>query len=98
MLGLLVAVVFFYIALRRSLRAGLVVLLASILLVPSTLVVPLSPTTVLTVQRLTALALLVNMIARVRRRELSPWVFGTTPVHAVFVFMLAVTFTVGVAL
>src|SRR5436305_5252230 len=98
MIGLLVAVVFFYIAVRRSLRAGLIVLLASILLVPSTLVVPLSPTSILTVQRLTAIALLMNIVLRVRRRELSPRIFAMTPVHAVFVLMLGVSFTVGVAL
>jgi hypothetical protein len=98
MLGLLVAVVFFIIALRRSLRAGLAVVIASILLVPNTLVVPLSPTSIITVQRLTAIALLINILMRIRRRGLSPRIFAMTPVHAVFVLMLAVAFAVGVVL
>src|SRR4051794_28316871 len=96
-MAFLVAVVFFVVALRSRLRRALVVLLASILLVPSTLVVPGSPTTILTVQRVTAIALLANLVLRVRRKELSGRVFAVTPVHAIFLAMLAVAFVVGVA-
>src|SRR4051812_18112136 len=94
MIGLLLAVAFFGIAWRRSLRAGLIALLTSILLIPSTLFLPGS--SLLTIQRLTAFALLLNMVRMIRRRELSSHIFAATPVHFIFVIMLAVTFAVGV--
>src|SRR3954467_11418606 len=96
-MALLVAVALFVIALRSRLRYALVALLTSILLVPGSLVVPLSPTSILTVQRLTAIALFVNIAIRIRRGELSSRIFAVTPVHAIFVAMLAVSFVVGVA-
>src|SRR3954469_910444 len=93
----LVAVALFVIALRSRLRYALVALLTSILLVPGSLVVPLSPTSILTVQRVTAIALAVNIARRIRRGELSARVFAVTPVHAIFLAMLAVSFVLGVA-
>jgi hypothetical protein len=94
--GFLLAVIFFVIAARSTLRRGLTVLLASILLVPNSLYLPGS--SILTVQRTTAVALLINLIVRIRRREISKDVFAVTPVHAMFMVMLAVTFVVGVVL
>src|SRR4051812_21010064 len=96
-MAFLVAIALFVVALRSRLRRALVALLVSILLVPSTLVIPGSPTSILTVQRLTAIGLLVNIVFRVRRGELSGRIFAVTPVHAIFVAMLAVAFVVGVA-
>ena len=96
MFGFLIAVAFFVIAARSTLRRGLAVLLASILLVPNSLYLPGS--SIFTVQRTTAVALLINLIVRIRRRELSRDIFAITPVHAMFMVMLAVTFVVGVVL
>jgi hypothetical protein len=96
-MALLITIVLFVTALRARLRVALVATLASFLLVPSALVVPASPTSILTVQRTTAVALLMNLLLLVRRREISGRVFAITPVHAVFVAMLAVSFVVGVA-
>jgi hypothetical protein len=93
----LAAVFFFVFALRSRLRRALVAMLATILLVPNTLTVPGSPTSILTIPRLTAIALLMNIVLRIRRGELSTRIFAITPVHAMFVVMLAVAFVLGVA-
>src|SRR5438270_3134028 len=98
MIALLLALFAFVLTLWAPIRVALVVLIGTLLLVPSGLVPPGIPSSVLTIQRLTALALLINLAFRIRRGEISSRVFAVTPVHAMFLAFLGVTFVTGVAL
>ena len=98
MIALVIAVGAFALALWTPLRVALVVLISALLLVPSGLVPPHSPSSVLSVQRLVAAALIMNVLLRIRRGEVSGRVFEVTPVHAMFLAFLGVAFVLGVSL
>jgi hypothetical protein len=97
-LVLAIAVIVAISAYRASIRTALVVVIASVLFIPSLLVIPGVGSSVVTVQRVAVVALLVNLIRRVRNGELSWRVFEITPVHAIFLLFLGVAFVLGVGL
>ncbi|MFL6238325.1 MAG: O-antigen ligase family protein [Actinomycetes bacterium] len=98
MIAVAIAICAFGLAFWGSLRIALAVLIGTLLLVPSDMIPPGAPSSVLTVQRLTAIALLLNLGLRVYRREIPRNVFSITPVHAVFLVFLAASFLLGVSL
>src|SRR4051812_17537123 len=85
-------------AYRASIRTSLVIVVGTVLFVPSLLTIPGLGSSVITVQRLAMLALLINLIGRVRSGDLPVRIFEVTPVHAVFLVFLGVSFVLGVGL
>ncbi|MDX6286222.1 MAG: hypothetical protein QOG53_1707 [Frankiales bacterium] len=98
LLVIAIAVVVAIITFRASIRTGLVVLVATVLFIPSLLVVPGAGTSIVTVQRIAMVALLLNLVRRVRASELPGRIFEVTPIHAVFLLFLATSFVLGVGL
>ena len=93
-----IAVIVAFIGFRASIRVSLVTAVATVLFIPSLLVVPGAGTSIVTVQRVAMVALLLNLVRRVHNRELPARIFAITPIHAAFLLFLAVSFVVGVGL
>ncbi len=84
-----------YVALA-PLRRGFVVLVASLLLLPATLVVPNGVTGLLTVHRVLLLVFLARLVVDTRRRRIETDAWRPTPVHAAFLVFLVVVLVSGV--
>jgi hypothetical protein len=98
LIDLAIAVIVTIIAFRSSIRIALVVVVASVLFIPSLLALPGVGSSIVTVQRLAMAALLVNLVSRVRHGELPARIFEVTPIHAAFLLFLGVSFVLGVGL
>jgi hypothetical protein len=93
-----IALILAIIAFRASIRVALVVVVASVLFIPSLLVIPGVGSSIVTVQRLAMVGLLLNLVRRVRDHELPARIFEVTPIHAAFLLFLGVSFVLGVGL
>jgi hypothetical protein len=91
------AVVAGVVAFWTPLRVALMILVSSVLLVPSGLAVS-GFAGYASVQRVVIVAVLLNLVRRLHRREISGQVFEITPVHAAFLVFLAVSAVVGIGL